>query len=76
MSITTIGLDTAKSVFQIHGVDETGKAEIKRKLRRSVGRHTNPRKSRREILALQKRVNPAFQKRVNLLRQTRSDRAV
>src|SRR5277367_5400197 len=35
MSITMIGLDTAKSVFQIHGVDEAGKAEIKRKLRRS-----------------------------------------
>ena len=31
-----IGLDTAKSVFQIHGVNETGKKlEIKRKLRRS-----------------------------------------
>jgi len=30
-----IGLDTAKSVFQIHGVNETGKAELKRKLRRS-----------------------------------------
>src|SRR6202041_4191244 len=30
-----IGLDTAKSVFQVHGVDETGKVEIKRKLRRS-----------------------------------------
>ena len=35
MSITMIGLDTAKSVFQVHGVNETGKAEIKRKLRRS-----------------------------------------
>ena len=35
MSITMIGLDTAKSVFQIHGVNETGKVEIKRKLRRS-----------------------------------------
>ena len=35
MSITMIGLDTAKSVFQIHGVNEAGKAEIKRKLRRS-----------------------------------------
>jgi hypothetical protein len=32
MSITMIGLDTAKSVFQIHAVDETGKTEIKRKL--------------------------------------------
>ena len=35
MSVTMIGLDTAKSVFQIHGVNETGKVEIKRKLRRS-----------------------------------------
>ena len=35
MSISLIGLDTAKSVFQIHGVNESGKAEIKRKLRRS-----------------------------------------
>jgi transposase len=35
MSISMIGLDTAKSVFQIHGVNETGKAELKRKLRRS-----------------------------------------
>src|SRR5674476_269931 len=34
MSITMIGLDTAKSVFQIHAVDETGKTEIKRKLSR------------------------------------------
>ena len=35
MSITMIGLDTAKSVFQVHGVDETGKMEIRHKLRRS-----------------------------------------
>ena len=35
MSITMIGLDTAKSVFQAHGVNETGQVEIKRKLRRS-----------------------------------------
>jgi error-prone DNA polymerase len=34
MSITTIGLDTAKSVFQIHGVNEAGKVELKRKVRR------------------------------------------
>jgi hypothetical protein len=27
MSITMIGLDTAKSVFQIHAVDETGKRD-------------------------------------------------
>lgn len=35
MSVTIIGLDTAKSVFQIHGVNEAGRAEIKRKLRRA-----------------------------------------
>ena len=35
MSITIIGLDTAKSVFQVHGVNETGRVEIRRKLRRS-----------------------------------------
>jgi error-prone DNA polymerase len=35
MSIATIGLDTAKSVFQVHAVDEVGKAEVRRKLRRS-----------------------------------------
>jgi transposase len=35
MSITMIGLDTAKSVFQVHAVDEDGNAEIRRKLRRN-----------------------------------------
>ena len=35
MSIAMIGLDTAKSMFQVHAVDKAGKAEIKRKLRRS-----------------------------------------
>ena len=35
MNATMIGLDTAKSVFQVHGVNETGKVEIRRKLRRS-----------------------------------------
>src|SRR4029077_16986335 len=35
MTITMIGLDTAKSVFQVHGVNETGKVEIRRELRRS-----------------------------------------
>jgi error-prone DNA polymerase len=34
MNITRIGLDTAKSIFQVHGVDETGKAIMKRKLQR------------------------------------------
>ena len=35
MSITMIGLDTAKSVFQVHAVDEAGTVALRRKLRRS-----------------------------------------
>jgi hypothetical protein len=35
MNSTTIGLDTAKSVFQIHAVDEAGNVRFRRKLRRS-----------------------------------------
>lgn len=34
-SITTIGLDLAKSVFQVHGVDADGKVLVRRKLRRT-----------------------------------------
>jgi transposase len=34
-TVTTIGLDIAKSVFQVHGVDENGKTIIRRQLRRS-----------------------------------------
>jgi len=30
-----IGLDTAKSVFQLHGIDAAGKVQLRRKLRRS-----------------------------------------
>jgi transposase len=32
--ITTIGLDLAKKVFQVHGVDAEGKVVVARKLRR------------------------------------------
>jgi transposase len=32
--VTTIGLDLAKSVFQVHGVDTSGKTVIRRQLRR------------------------------------------
>jgi hypothetical protein len=35
MSITMIGLDTAKSAFQVHAIDETGTAVIRCKLRRN-----------------------------------------
>ncbi|MDP3460809.1 MAG: IS110 family transposase [Hyphomonas sp.] len=36
MTITTIGIDIAKSVFQLHGVDEAGKVILRKKLRRSA----------------------------------------
>ena len=35
MNISMIGLDTAKSYFQVHGVDQAGKVQLKRKLKRS-----------------------------------------
>jgi transposase len=31
-TITTVGLDIAKSVFQVHGVDVEGKVVIRRQL--------------------------------------------
>ncbi len=34
MKVTTIGIDLAKSVFQVHGVDERGKQVISRQLKR------------------------------------------
>lgn len=34
MQIYTLGIDIAKSIFQLHGVDETGKTILKKKLRR------------------------------------------
>jgi len=35
MSVTTIGLDLAKSVFQVHGVDAAGNLVLKRRIRRN-----------------------------------------
>jgi transposase len=35
MQITTIGLDLAKSVFQVHGIDATGQVVVRKSLRRS-----------------------------------------
>ena len=35
MKITTIGIDLAKEVFQIHGVDMHGKTVLRKQLRRS-----------------------------------------
>jgi transposase len=34
MQVTTIGLDLAKNVFQVHGVDAAGKVVYQRQLRR------------------------------------------
>ncbi len=34
MKITTVGIDLAKNVFQVHGVDERGKAVLKKQLKR------------------------------------------
>jgi hypothetical protein len=33
-AITTIGLDIAKSVFQVHGIDAKGNVILRRKLKR------------------------------------------
>ncbi len=33
-NVTTIGVDLAKNVFQVHGVDASGKAVIRKQLRR------------------------------------------
>ena len=35
MNITTIGIDLAKNVFQVHGADEKGKAVLKKQLKRA-----------------------------------------
>jgi transposase len=35
MQITTIGLDIAKNVFQVHGIDATEKVVVRKQLRRS-----------------------------------------
>ena len=34
MDITTIGIDLAKNVFQVHGVDHQGKTVLKKQLKR------------------------------------------
>ena len=34
MKITTIGIDLAKAVFQVHGVDGRGKVLVRKQLKR------------------------------------------
>ncbi len=41
--VTTIGLDLAKKVFQVHGVDGVGKVVIRRQLKRSQVQSWSPR---------------------------------
>ena len=36
-AVTTVGLDIAKSVFQIHGVDAAGNVIVRRQLKRRYG---------------------------------------
>ena len=38
--ITIIGLDLAKNVFQVHGVDAEGKVQARRQLRERRAEHT------------------------------------
>ena len=35
MNVTTVGIDLAKNVFQIHGINESGHAVIKKQLKRN-----------------------------------------
>ena len=35
MNITTVGVDLAKIVFQVHGVDARGKVAVRKQLKRS-----------------------------------------
>ena len=42
MKLSRIGIDLAKNVFQLHGVDRHGKTLWKRRLSRSVNGATKP----------------------------------
>jgi transposase len=35
-TVTTVGLDIAKSVFQVHGIDAQGNVIVRRQLKRAV----------------------------------------
>jgi transposase len=36
MNITTVGIDLAKLLFQVHGVDARGKVTLRKQLKRST----------------------------------------
>ncbi len=46
MNITRIGIDLAKQIFQIHGVDKHGKMVLRKQLRRA------------QMLSFFKKLNP------------------
>ena len=48
MQVTTIGLDIAKQVFQVHGIDQDGRVLIRNQIRRS------------EVLAFFRRLPPCL----------------
>ena len=52
--ITTVGLDLAKSVFQVHGTDEDGRPVMRKKwhcqLRKHVPVHTTGRVNYRHLV--------------------------
>ena len=35
MQVTTVGLDLAKNIFQVHGIDDSGEGAFNRSLRRA-----------------------------------------
>jgi transposase len=40
MNVTTLGIDLAKSIFQLHGVDDRGKVALQKRETRSKLRET------------------------------------
>jgi hypothetical protein len=44
--VVVVGLDIAKSVFQVHGVDREGGVVVRRRLRRSRVQHPRSREAR------------------------------
>jgi hypothetical protein len=69
-SITTIGLDLAKSIFQVHGIDAAGQVVMRRQLKRRY-RQADIRASSTEA-----RSNISLHRCVCLLRNARSPPAV
>ncbi len=43
MKITTVGIDLAKNVFQVHGVDERGKAVLRKRLGSAISSSSSKR---------------------------------